>query len=42
MTNIITAIVEESILKKMTKKNLLKNKNIIYREAILDTVKKNK
>ena len=42
MYKIITAIAEESILKKIMKNLKIENKNIIYREAILDILKKNK
>ena len=42
MYKIITAIVEENILKKIMKNIKIENKNIIYREAILDILKKNK
>ena len=36
MTKIITAIAEENILKKIIKNKLVENKNILYREAIID------
>ena len=42
MTKIITAIAEENILKKIIKNKLVENKNILYREAIIDIVKKDK
>ena len=42
MYKIITAIIEENLLKKINKNNITENKNILYREAILDTLKKNK
>ena len=42
MTKIITAIAEENILKKIIKNKLVENKNILYREAIIDMVKKDK
>ena len=42
MDNIITAIYEENILKRMIKNKIVKNKNILYKEAIIDTIKKNK
>ena len=42
MDNIITAIYEEKILRKIIKNKLTKNENILYREAIIDVVKKNK
>ncbi len=42
MTKIVTAIYEENILRKMIKNKIIKNKNILYREAILDTIKNNK
>lgn len=42
MTKIITAIAEENILKKIKKNKLVDNKNILYREAIIDTIKKDK
>ncbi len=42
MTKIITAIAEENILKKIEKNKLVENKNILYREAIIDIVKKDK
>ena len=42
MTKIITAIAEENILKKIIKNKLVENKNILYREAIIDILKKDK
>ena len=42
MDNIITAIYEEKILRKIIKNKLIKNENILYKEAIIDIVKKNK
>lgn len=42
MYKIITALAEENILKKIMKNIKVENKNIIYREAILDILKKNK
>ena len=42
MDNIITAIYEEDILKRLIKNKIVKNKNILYKEAIIDTIKKNK
>ncbi len=42
MIKIITAIVEENILKKLIKNKIVENNNILYREAILDILKKNK
>ena len=42
MSKIITAIIEENILKKINKNKITENKNILYKEAILDTLKKNK
>ena len=42
MSNIITAIIEENILKKISKNKITENKNILYKEAILDVLKKNK
>ena len=42
MTKIVTAIYEENILRKMIKNKIIENKNILYREAILDTIKNNK
>lgn len=42
MDNIITAIYEEKILRKIIKRKLIKNENILYKEAIIDIVKKNK
>ena len=42
MAKIITAIIEENILKKINKNKITENKNILYKEAILDTLKKNK
>ena len=43
MDNIITAIYEEKILRKIIKNKLIKNKlikneNILYKEAIIDIV----
>ena len=42
MTKIVTAIAEENILKKMVRNKLIENKNILYREAIIDILKKDK
>ena len=42
MAKIITAIAEENILKKIIKNKIIEEKNILYREAILDILKKNK
>ena len=42
MLQILTAINEERIIKKILKNNKLKNKNILYKEAIIDTLNKNK
>lgn len=42
MNKIITAITEENILKKIIKNLKIENKNILYKEAILDILKKNK
>ena len=42
MAKIITAIIEENILKKINKNKITENKNILYKEAILDVLKKNK
>ena len=41
MARIITAIPEEKILKKIIKSEIVIEKNIIYKEAILDMLKKN-
>ena len=41
MANIITAIIEEDILKKINKNKIAENKNLLYKEAIIDTLKKN-
>ena len=42
MNEIITAISEENILKKIMKNKTINNKNILYKEAILEILKKNK
>lgn len=42
MNEIITAIAEENILKKIMKNKTINNKNILYKEAILEILKKNK
>ena len=42
MPKILTAINEEKIIKKIFNNKKLKNKNILYKEAIIDTIKKNK
>lgn len=42
MFKILTAIAEENILEKIIGNRIVKNKNILYREAILDSLKKNK
>lgn len=42
MTKILTAISEENIIKKIIKNKITDNKNILYKEAILDTLKNNK
>ena len=35
MSNIITAIIEENILKKISKNKITENKNILYKKIIL-------
>lgn len=42
MSNIITAISEEKILKKIINNKITENRNILYKEAIIDILKKNK
>lgn len=42
MPNIITAINNEKILKKIIKNKITENKNILYKEAIIDILKKYK
>lgn len=42
MEKILTAINNEKLVKKILKNNITKNKNILYKEAIVETVKKNK
>ena len=42
MAKTVTAIIEENILKKINRNQITENKNILYKEAILDTLKKNK
>ncbi len=42
MREIITAIAEEKILKIIIKNKIIENKNILYKEAVLDIIKKNK
>lgn len=42
MCEIITAIAEENILKIIIKNKIIENKNILYKEAVLDIIKKNK
>ena len=42
MNEIITAISEENILKKIMKNKTINNKNILYKEAILEILEKNK
>ncbi len=42
MPNIITAINNEKILKKIIKNTITENKNILYKEAIIDILKKYK
>ena len=42
MNEIITAIAEENILKKIMKNKTINNKNILYKEAVLEILKKNK
>ena len=42
MAKIITAITEENILRKIIKNVMIENQNILYREAILDILHRNK
>ena len=42
MTKILTAINDQKILKKIIKNKITENKNILYKEAIIDILKKNK
>lgn len=42
MNKTITAINEEKILKKINKNKITENKNILYKEAVLEILKKNK
>ena len=42
MKNILTAINNEKLVKKILKNNITENKNILYKEAIIETIKKNK